>query len=130
MSRDVEPFMFEPEYSDTDEAENNFSEQNDSDNDSQVENQADRLGHNDWCECGHCQSMLTAPESVCCRERDRVLQKLNDMAVESNCIARTERFQSLCLDGDVLRISLLLIHNALRKGPVPTPTPNRYSELK
>ncbi len=133
MNREIVPFAFEPEYNEGEGIPDYISDNSDQgDNQGEENVGAGRLGHTDWCECLCCIAMPTVPESSCCQGSVAVKDRLSELVADhilsndSVCITSTERFQTLCLDMDVLRVSLLLIHNALRKGPLPTPLPNRY----
>lgn len=71
----LEPYRFEPEFN---EGEHEHSEESSASDDSEEEdeNQDDlawRVGHTDWCECGHCGQMPTGRESRCCQELDNIL---------------------------------------------------------
>ena len=46
----------------------------------------------DWCVCGWCKPMPQEIENKCCRQR--------------TCISTTARFNKLCLDHDVLQLSI------------------------
>ena len=46
----------------------------------------------DWCICGRCRPMAREIENKCCRQR--------------TCISTTARFNKLCLDHDVLQLSI------------------------
>lgn len=46
----------------------------------------------DWCTCGQCRPMPQAVENQCCRQR--------------KCITTTSRFAKVCLDTDVLELSM------------------------
>lgn len=46
----------------------------------------------EWCVCGHCRPMPQEIENKCCRQRI--------------CISSTARFHKLCLDQDVLQLSI------------------------
>ncbi len=130
MSREIVPFAFEPEYKEGEYVSDDSSNESDSSN-AQADADEDRLASTDWCECDCCVVMESVPESSCCQESAAVKERLSDLVADhtltddSVCVTSTERFQTLCLDNDVLRVSLLLIHNALRKGPLPVPLPNR-----
>jgi len=56
------------------------------------------------CECGICQPMPTAHESVCCAEISQVWQKVEDQRpeIQMSCITEHPGFQSNCLDVWVL----------------------------
>lgn len=92
-----------------------------SESDSEEEEENGRLSNNDWCTCQMCLPMKTLTESTCCQERE----EFRVLAGEEACISQTERFTSLVLDRDALRISLMLIHDTHSRGPLPDPIPNR-----
>lgn len=50
----------------------------------------DRLGGSDWCVCGRCRSMDTAPESICCREVN-----LEHLLIDKKCITMHRSFRML-----------------------------------
>lgn len=54
------------------------------------------------CHCGQCVVMATEDESVCCREQEKVLQKIPDSA---KCILDHHNFHSVCLNEDVLEVA-------------------------
>lgn len=56
------------------------------------------------CQCGNCTSMDTADESVCCRELQRVLEKLEDQNLETQpeCIILHPGYEAVCLNEWVL----------------------------
>ena len=111
-------FMDDPELSESEmlsDAELSWSSTEDED--------PGRVGNTLWCSCTFCAMMPTAEESTCCMERAefRGLMEISEVT----CIAHCERFDSLVLDSDVLRITLMLIHDTKNKGPLPDPIPNR-----
>ncbi|KAL9961214.1 hypothetical protein ACROYT_G030117 [Oculina patagonica] len=99
LSEDVgpRPYRFEPRR-----VQRNVQERDDSE--PQSEEETDRLGNTDWCECGSCRAMPTPSESVCCTEIGQVWQKIEDQRpeVELNCITQHPGFASNCLDVWVL----------------------------
>jgi len=119
MSKGSAPYLFEPEYT-SDEC----SDLSDSSSESEPEVLGAEEGTNPaamrWCRCGHCTFLGKSKECVCCwygvREKKEVTE---------SCITLTERFHSICLDRDILAISLLMIHDTLQKGPLPNPIANR-----
>ncbi len=46
----------------------------------------------EWCVCGHCRPMPQEIENKCCRQR--------------TCIALTAHFNKLCLEQDVMQLSI------------------------
>ena len=79
--------------------------------------------------CENCALMSTVKESLCCKECAKTATKLEEIQINSEkpikCIAETERFQTLCLDVDVLSVGIMTIHDSLAKGPLPNPVPTR-----
>ncbi len=117
MQRNIQPFEFEPEYADGEEpaAEDRVCERE------TYQPGNDRLGNTNWCTCGRCSHTHSLHESYCCAEHEHITVKLDG----DRCITNTERFRCLCLDQDVLRISLIQAHIILRKGNIPDPVPNK-----
>ena len=136
MAGKINPYDYEPEYSD-DEDTGNVDK-------CEISNAADvvsdcsegnyplayldnRVGKPPtyWCQCGKCQSMDSGLECQCCLELDRVQEKMNNIDEKEACISSSDRFSRVCMDQDVIYITLLMIHDALNKGPLPNPIPNR-----
>ncbi|XP_060576054.1 P2X purinoceptor 7-like [Ruditapes philippinarum] len=72
-----------------------------------IENEEpERSGNTNWCECENCRAMDTDKESICCNEIDSVKLKIEqykeETATELSCITRHPGFQSVCLDRYVL----------------------------
>ena len=61
------------------------------------ENKEERVGHNHWCLCRKCPSMVTAEESVCCDETHEATNKGSKV-----CITTHPSFERFCLDTEVL----------------------------
>lgn len=62
-----------------------------------------RLGNNNWCSCsGGCIPMRTIRESLCCKEVQRVMEKVDEYPEELDCITAHPGFRSVCLDRYVL----------------------------
>ncbi len=118
MNRDIQAFNFEPEYAE-DELRPQQNEEIENDVAAALALGQERLGNTNWCMCGSCTETQTIQEAYCCAENDRI----RDKAGATQCISHTERFQALCLDEDVLRISLIQAHIILRKGQIPEPMP-------
>ncbi|XP_060589285.1 uncharacterized protein LOC132744554 [Ruditapes philippinarum] len=72
-----------------------------------IENEeSERLGNTNWCECENCRALDNDRESICCNEIDSVKLKIEqykeEMATDLSCITRYPGFQSVCLDRYVL----------------------------
>ena len=87
----IRPYSFEPRYfegevpSDSDTCSSDEEFEGNDDN--------ERLGSNDWCECGHCQSMQTAKECtcICCQEWDLLHNRLEEI----DCICDHYGFEAV-----------------------------------
>eukprot|EP00057_Strongylocentrotus_purpuratus_P000404 XP_001175945.2 PREDICTED: uncharacterized protein LOC752337 [Strongylocentrotus purpuratus] len=67
-----------------------------------------RLGNNNWCSCnGGCEAMPTARESVCCKEVEKVIKKMDEYMENNNlkCITEHPGFRTVCLDEHVLDVA-------------------------
>ena len=118
MSKGSAPYLFEPEYS-SDECPDVSDSSSATESEEEIE---ECINHVDmgWCLCGQCAFLGTTKECVCCWHGAREKKEVTE-----SCITLTERFRSICLDRDILAISLLMIHDTLQKGPLPDPIPNR-----
>lgn len=58
-----------------------------------------RLGHTEWCSCGHCQTQPSAKECLCCREIPEVSR------LTEYCITQHPGFAAACLNPWVLEIA-------------------------
>ena len=83
----------------------------------------DRLLNSNWCICGQCHVMPTAEECVCCRELDEVNLKMSELSSEA-CITQHSRFVTVCLDEDVLRSVVVLLHD-VQASQLEDPISNR-----
>ncbi|XP_069110939.1 uncharacterized protein [Argopecten irradians] len=99
---DILPYQFEPERDiegDYDHEQNNDVVPN------MVQADQARLLNTEWCRCGNCVAMPTAAESRCCREIERISQKMEDVELEENdlkCILDHPGFNPVCLNVYVL----------------------------
>ena len=66
-----------------------------------------RVGNTDWCRCFSCVPMTTHPESLCCLDDHANMEHL----IEGNCITTNPTFKMLCLERDVLEVSLLSLRD-------------------
>ena len=130
-SRQVVGFSFEPEYSEEEiarmEADRCTEEAESSDEtDDGADHAAGRLANVDWCSCDGCRIMSTVEESLCCRENEPTVSKMESMQ-HLSCITLSERFGTLCLNQDVLTLALMTIHDTLRNGPLENNIQNRQA---
>ncbi|XP_063951158.1 P2X purinoceptor 7-like [Lytechinus pictus] len=63
-----------------------------------------RMGNNDWCECGSCVPMPSVIQCRCCHEVDNCDRFLD---ARITCIVRHEDFQKVCMERVVLRTALV-----------------------
>ena len=124
MSMRVEPFMFEPEYEDYEDRPSPPDSDDSSEGEAAAVQLPERMQDTTWCSCMCCSVMPSVLECLCCRE----IGKGELMSGEA-CISTTERFQTICLDTDVLTINLLMIHDTLTMGPLQRPIPTRSLRL-
>ena len=75
-----------------------------------------------WCLCGRCDVMPTEQECVCCREFDAVSTMLSEGSIQ--CVTLHPRFSSVCLQEDVLRAVLVLLHD-MQSSNLEEPISNR-----
>ena len=120
---DFEGYCFEPEYSEDEIPETDYSmpvisTQDQTEKDHEKEN---RFGNTDWCKCGNCQTnyLSTVEEYRCCKEYDSVLKKIDSVP----CITRHSSFDKLILDNEVLELGIMYYHADNRK-PLPDPMEN------
>lgn len=107
----IQPFMFEPEASDSDTESAESTDGDGSDS-------ANLIGNTIWlgpentkfmllllcrCSCGCCQAMPTAVECVCCQDIPQVFEKLNELSNPVQCITMHPGFNNVCLDVWVLQ---------------------------
>jgi hypothetical protein len=82
------------------------------------EPEQDRRTGTFWCSCGNCAQMTTQTECVCCREVARIQHRIvydkpDGHAIDLQCITNSDRFVTICLDIDVLDVSLLLMKDVV-----------------
>ena len=73
-----------------------------------------------WCICTHCHLMPTVKESSCCKEEDHFVPKIGNLA----CITQNHHFQFMCLDREVLDVTLLQMWGT-RGDRLVRPTPSK-----
>jgi len=120
----AKPYSFEPRkvnrFSVTKPWHRNDADENTKDPDSA---DTDRTLNRNWCSCGQCPVMPTAEECVCCCELDGVNLKMSDQSSPA-CITQHERFAVVCLDEDVLRSVVVLLHD-VQASQLEDPVSNR-----
>lgn len=72
-SGDVQPYQYEPTY-----AEGELPDLSEGEEDISEKNCASRVGGTEWCSCGHCSTMESEVESICCQELDVLNEKFDD----------------------------------------------------
>lgn len=126
-SRDIQPYMYEPEY---ESGESDLENMDSSDSDSQDDNIGLHVDGrvlqpvNAWCGCTKCLTMPRNKECICCQEWSEVLDtKLDNIG----CITDHPDFSTVCLREVVLCIAY--IHFMAYKkipGRAPENLTNRY----
>ena len=77
---EVGPFMFEPEWSDTDRPNDSSTSESSDDDDCPDERKGRKLlPVIDWCDCENCQTMTTDKECFCCQEWQQINDKLQNI---------------------------------------------------
>lgn len=102
----AQPYMFEPEFSDSEEESDEGDDAPDFNNDEDIDG---RLGNNNWCSCsGGCVAMPVVRESVCCKQIHQIVQKMDAYPHgELDCITEHPGFQTVCLDEWVMETAYL-----------------------
>lgn len=98
-----------------------------SDNDSSASSEnepaeQERMQNVDWCECGRCavQTLNSAAECVCCQEIPVISGRILD---HDHCITQNPHFDTICLDIEVLEVSLLSMAD-VRADSIVRPIPS------
>ena len=122
-------YAYEPKYSDTELSRIEEDSSVDRVDQYETERVSDehRLDSSHWCLCSACEVMPTVIECQCCREFSKIKDKMELIGLDPDvqeCITSSDRFDVVCLDKDILHITLLMIHDSLVKGPLPNPVPN------
>lgn len=73
--------------------------------DEQERDVSERTGNSRWCLCGACLPMSSDAESVCCQEMNL------DHLMDHSCITSNLTFRMLCLEREVLEVSMLLLRD-------------------
>ena len=60
-----------------------------------------RTGNLEWCSCRNCTTMEREVDCLCCRESAAAVA-----ATDASCITGHPSFEAVCLNRDVLRVSL------------------------
>ena len=72
-----------------------------------------RLLSSDWCTCALCTVMPTVNESICCSELPEVVKR----KVDHKCITAAKGFHDVCLNKEVLDMSISLRQSFLSRPP-------------
>ena len=72
-------------------------------NEIEVLHTEDRTKNTDWCSCSNCSVIPSMDECKCCKEITEISHRMAGL----KCILEHEKFDTLCLDTDVLEIGLL-----------------------
>lgn len=89
-----------------------------------------RVGHLDWCKCGHCKIETREIDCLCCKEVDALNSKFDNEQMP--CITHSEEFKTLCTNKTVLKNVLVAFHET-RADPyeeVPENRSFRYAAYK
>lgn len=92
-----------------------------------MEQEESRTMDSSWCLCGRCAVMPTATECICCKELEAVRGKLGE-SDGVHCITQHGRFSAMCLEPEILRPVLVLLHDA-RCSTLQEPISNRAYRL-
>lgn len=109
FSYPLRPYMFEPIVPQTN---SGLQTQriNATDSTPEIGISEDRRNSTDWCSCGNCDAMPSHLECVCCQEMDVLKHKLTlRVDTGTQCITTSDTFKAVCLDRDVLDVSLLMM---------------------
>ena len=104
-----------------------------SSDESDSENEENRIGNTDWCQCDNCSiSFQTAKECTCCQEwpgqkshdPDVILDLIHECP--SDCILSHKDFNDIILKRSVLRVAFAAIHvQKYGSGKIPKQLTNR-----
>jgi len=107
----LKPYSFEPNVSDIDSFEPNYSVSLCLPN---VQGRA-QVEVNEWCNCENCAKMSNDLECMCCSEFDNVKQLLDS----KKCVTATASFEKIILDEEILNITrqqmIMKTKNKLKK---------------
>ena len=103
------PYSNEPTHSGTQpDYEYNFTDESESEDETEVEEveclENSRIGNFEWCMCGHCRSMDTSTESLCCKEVGEIS---SDRFEGKQCVTLVQEFSEVCLNEVVLKVTLV-----------------------
>lgn len=111
----IQPYMFEPNKGDEEEASDDSSDDSssvESDFDEEFERaNAWRTSSLNWCKCGNCTLMVKAIESFCCHEKSLEYDEYDDLLSSSqnqglNCITSLLSFTQNMLSKEVLAVDV------------------------
>ncbi|XP_070570981.1 P2X purinoceptor 7-like [Ptychodera flava] len=118
LSVEIKPYQFEPVRKQASQPVQNTDSSSEDDDNSEMSDA--RLTNTDWCKCGNCGIMSTLQECICCAELSLPESRLGDEC----CISSNESFQTVCLNQDVLDITLIRLHD-VRRDNIVYPHDNR-----
>jgi len=119
----AKPYSFEPRRVGSRSSVNKSSYHSDAKENRRYSDGTDRTVNRNWCICEHCSVMATVEECVCCREFDAINSKLHELPSIS-CVTQHDRFAAVCLDVDVLRSVVVLLHD-VQASQLEDPISNR-----
>ncbi|XP_053373462.1 P2X purinoceptor 7-like [Mercenaria mercenaria] len=119
-------YRFEQQVGSSDELSE--SDESESDGEPEIEIGNLRMDNLDWCSCSNCIIMRTETENICCREIQNVLTKEEDDNIVEECICEHPKFNTLCLDRDVLCVAAITVSSMFRTD-LPNPLTDRFFRL-
>ncbi|CAC5418551.1 unnamed protein product [Mytilus coruscus] len=123
-AEDIQPYQFEPELSEgSSEDDEDLTQNGDVD-------MEPRLGNTNWCDCGHCESMPTANECICCQELNRMTDKMEELPSPTQCITEHPGFEPVCLNQYVLETAYYQYRQQYGEIQVTTEERNRYTAYR
>jgi hypothetical protein len=109
-------YSFEPVIADLqlNSADSDGSSSSETEPDPDPDSENDRTTGHFWCTCGHCLVMSTRLECLCCREIRHIQYRIPPADGQgSPCIRDNADFAAVCLNRDVLDVSLLLMRDVM-----------------
>ena len=113
-------YAFEPVVSAADTAS---ASARDSDQDSVSSVTETRTDNTRWCHCGYCAVMPSNKECLCCKEIGSIQHR-----VGTGCVTENPSFSGVCINQDVLEVSLLLMSD-IRADTLTRPIASRYASF-
>lgn len=124
----IAPYQFEPYASDDSDGD---TDENLSDDHHDAGQNEDRLQNNSWCTCDYCNVMPTGIECLCCKEIQRVQDKVESyQGGDLSCITLHPGFRSVCLDVYVLEVAYLQYRQQYGERPEQGNERHRYTAYR